>query len=315
MKGLIGYSGFVGSNINLQFNFNEFYNSINISKIKNKNFDLLICAGAPGSMLHANADTESDKNSINILIENLKNVRSKKFILISSIAVYENMGLCQNEDSRSFEIKNEYGKNRKYLEDACAEIFENLIILRLPALFGNSLKKNFIYDILNPIPSYFTFNKYEELQSLLSKRDFVSLNRFYKSSHILNMMELNRDKFNVSDKKKYFEETINDLNVSSISLHSKQSTFQFYNLLNFKEDLKIIMKNNIALINLVNEPISTGELYKFIKNKEMPNSNAHIHKENIESKFSFYWNEKLNYMFSKAKVKEDIKHVLRNYIE
>ena len=52
--GLIGYTGFVGSNLSEQKSFSEYFNSSNIEKIKNHEFDMLICAGLSGTKYKIN---------------------------------------------------------------------------------------------------------------------------------------------------------------------------------------------------------------------------------------------------------------------
>ena len=42
-----------------------------------------------------------------------------------------------------------YGANRFYLEQALADAFDVIHIVRLPGLFGPGLKKNIIFDLLN----------------------------------------------------------------------------------------------------------------------------------------------------------------------
>ena len=42
---LIGYTGFVGSNLLSQYDFTDRYNSKNIQDIHGKDYDLCICAG------------------------------------------------------------------------------------------------------------------------------------------------------------------------------------------------------------------------------------------------------------------------------
>tara|TARA_B100000315_G_scaffold129586_1_gene119223 strand:+ start:261 stop:470 length:210 start_codon:yes stop_codon:yes gene_type:complete len=45
---LIGYSGFVGSNIKTKFDFTKLYNSSNIEDIEYLEFDTVVCAGSYG---------------------------------------------------------------------------------------------------------------------------------------------------------------------------------------------------------------------------------------------------------------------------
>ena len=58
---LIGYTGFIGSNL-LSFDKNiTKYNSKNIHKIKNKKFDLVICAGTSSKIWLAKKKPYEDK--------------------------------------------------------------------------------------------------------------------------------------------------------------------------------------------------------------------------------------------------------------
>jgi putative intracellular protease/amidase len=59
-KALIGYTGFVGSNLQTQIKFDDFYNSKNIQDIKNKEYDVVYCAGAPAANWIANQKPTED---------------------------------------------------------------------------------------------------------------------------------------------------------------------------------------------------------------------------------------------------------------
>ena len=61
---LIGYSGFVGSNILRKTSFNKLYNSKNIDEIQNIEFDTVVCAGAYGIKWKANKHPVEDLKSI-----------------------------------------------------------------------------------------------------------------------------------------------------------------------------------------------------------------------------------------------------------
>ena len=64
-------------------------------------------------------------------------IKFDKFVLISTIAVYDNP------------TDNAYGRNRLYLENYLINNYENVSIVRLPSLFGEGLKKNSLYDLKN----------------------------------------------------------------------------------------------------------------------------------------------------------------------
>lgn len=146
---LIGYSGFVGSNLNSQTSFEHLYNSKNIESIKDKEFDLTVCAGVQAVKWWANKNPTEDWQGIEKLIESLDTIKSKKFVLISTVDVYPSpIGVSEHSDVNYLE-NHPYGLHRYKLERILEDRFEQYAIVRLPGLFGNNLKKNVIYDLLN----------------------------------------------------------------------------------------------------------------------------------------------------------------------
>lgn len=146
---LIGYTGFVGSNLNIKYDFTHKYNSKNIDDIKKKTFDCVVCAGISATKWWANSHPIEDLQNIQNLLDILITVTTTKFILISTIDVYDN--ICNgDEETKICSVNNHaYGKNRYYVETFIKEHFCDHLIIRLPGLFGYGLKKNIIYDYLN----------------------------------------------------------------------------------------------------------------------------------------------------------------------
>lgn len=147
-RAIIGYTGFVGSNLTRQSQFDEFYNSKNIEYIAGKEYDLLVCAGAPAVKWLANKEPEQDRASIDRLKRNLERVSVHKFVLISTVDVYPSP--MDVDESTPIDDTNlhPYGKHRLDLEKFVQTRYDAAIV-RLPALFGKGLKKNIIYDFLN----------------------------------------------------------------------------------------------------------------------------------------------------------------------
>jgi dTDP-4-dehydrorhamnose reductase len=146
---LIGYTGFVGQKLLSQKKFKFLFNSKNINKIKNKKFNYVFCAGAPGIKWMANKYPKQDLASINVLKKNIENISCKKFILISTVDVYSNSINKTEKNKPTTSKKNFYGKNRLDLEKFVMKNFANFLIIRLTALVGKQLKKNILYDIKN----------------------------------------------------------------------------------------------------------------------------------------------------------------------
>lgn len=146
---LIGYSGFVGGTLFKQASFDEYYRSINIHQIKNKEFDLVMCAGAAAQKWIANRDPVNDRKKIDNLIEILRTIKCRRFILISTVDVFKDP--IEVDESTSVEESDlhSYGFHRRLLEKFVKNHFLNHLIVRLPGLVGPGLRKNVIFDFLN----------------------------------------------------------------------------------------------------------------------------------------------------------------------
>jgi len=206
---LIGYSGFVGNNILSQHRFENLYDIKNIEDIKGKEFDLVVCAAAPGIKWLANKEPDNDYNAIKSLINNLKEVKSKNFVLISTIDVYPVVDKVNEDTQINKEKLLPYGKHRRILEEFIQSHFESTII-RLPGLFGKGLKGNIIYDFLNKkyryIPKegilqfYYLNNIWQDISIALKN----NLNLLNISTEPIKISELSKIIFNVQTSKKWF---------------------------------------------------------------------------------------------------------------
>lgn len=147
---LIGYTGFVGSNIASQVTFDDYYNSKNIEDIRGKNYDLIVSAGTKAEVWKANQDPKSDWLGIKTLLDNLQEVTVNHFILISSVLVYPNPNNVDEDTQINInELTMPYGKNRYKMEKFILKHFLKTTIIRAPQLFGDGLKKNFVYDLIH----------------------------------------------------------------------------------------------------------------------------------------------------------------------
>ena len=143
---LIGYTGFVGGNIASQHQFDDLYNTSNINDINGQSYDLVVSAATYAEMWKINQDPQGDLDQINGLIAHLKKIKTKKFVLISTVGVYKNPAGADEDTPIDLNGLAPYGANRYHLEEFVHNSFDSLII-RLPGLFGRGLKKNVVYDL------------------------------------------------------------------------------------------------------------------------------------------------------------------------
>lgn len=146
---LIGDSGYVGTTLRGQTDFQFCYRSNNIAQIKHSHVDSIVCAAAPAQKWIANREPLADRQNIEGLIAYLQTVSCNSFVLISTVDVFESpVGV--NEDTLVNEAGlDAYGLHRRHLEKFIEGHFPNHLIVRLPGLVGPGLRKNVIYDLLN----------------------------------------------------------------------------------------------------------------------------------------------------------------------
>ena len=201
---ILGYSGLVGSNFCNQVKKKDFkkylFNSKNIKEIKNREFDIVFCSALPSKKWLANKYPKRDNLNTNKLVKSLDYINAKIFILISTIDV---------------KFKHTYGKNRLKLEKFVKKKFKTRVIIRLPGLFGENLKKNIIYDLLNN-KNLKNFNPNDTFQwydlsriakdtiNILKNRKNKSLYEFYsepvENKEILKIFEkISKKKFNINN--------------------------------------------------------------------------------------------------------------------
>lgn len=303
MDALIGYTGFVGSNLATQHKFDGLYNSSNIHDISGQRFESVVCAAAPGSMLEANKFPERDKEKIDSLIEHLKSIKTDKMILISSIAVLDKFSGMYNETTANFQHDLAYGRNRRWLETFCLEHFKNTKIIRLPALFGCGLKKNFLFDILNPTPSMLSAEKFEILKSVVPT-DFVSmLADYYQWQEAVNMYKLDRAAFNKLETKQDIDDAVVSAGFSAVNFTHPDSTFQFYNISKLWSDICFCENNDISVLHVNSAPLKASDIYQRLTGKPMPITPAKLHHEDMRSQYVTLLNGRSSpYMLSEEEI-------------
>lgn len=296
---LVGYTGFVGSNLDEQFKFTNCYNSKNIEAAYGTNPDILVYAGVRAEKYIANKEPQKDYESIKEAFNNIKKINANKVVLISTIDVYKNPNEVDEDTTIDTNDLQPYGLNRYYLEQWVENEFEDTLIVRLPGLYGKNIKKNFIYDMIHVIPKLLTESKFKELLEMdesIEKYYVLQDNGFY-SCNGSNEEEI-----------KVLKEYFNKVNFSALNFTDSRGSFQFYNLENLWKDISIALNNKICKLNLANEPIRISEIFKYIKQKEFVNEIAPIVPNyNFKTKYAHYYGGENGYIGKKEDVLADIK--------
>ena len=262
MKALVGYTGFVGSNLYAKGDFDAVYNSQNIEEAYGTNPELLIFAGLRAEKYLANSNPQKDMKLVLDAEKNISKISPKKLVLISTIDVFK-VPKDVNENSEiDLEHLHAYGYNRYQLELWAREKYPDALIIRLPGLFGKNIKKNFIYDFINVIPFMLKEEVFGELmyrEPELKKYYHLQDNGFYR---VNILVETEKEKL-----KKMFW----NLGFSALNFTDSRSKYQFYDLGRLWDDMNIALSHDIKLWHPATEPVSAGELYRYLTGEEFIN--------------------------------------------
>lgn len=153
---LIGATGFVGMTLRRQTAFDAHFTSRNIDELPRAAHELVVCAGAPAAKWKANAEPQADRANLARLRSALTATEVGRLILVSTVDVYP--APCEVDEGSPIDLDAAapYGRHRRELELACLEAFDDVTVVRLPALFGRGLRKNLVYDLLHQPDARFT---------------------------------------------------------------------------------------------------------------------------------------------------------------
>lgn len=299
MNALVGYTGFVGSNIYAKGGIDKAYNSQNIEDAYGTTPDLLIYAGIRAEKYLANTAPEADMELIYQAERNIKKILPKKLVLISTIDVFKEP-IGTNEDAVIHTEKlHAYGLNRYRLEQWTRENYPDALILRLPGLYGMNIKKNFIYDIINVIPSMLKDEKFQELIEKEPKlRGYYELqkNGFFKCKTL--------DK----SEKEYLKEVFKQLGATALNFTDSRSVYQFYPLSRLWDDIQIALHHELIIWHPATQPVSAGDVYQYLTGQTF---NNHITEKPVmydyRTKYGSLFGGREEYIMTKDGVLKDIK--------
>lgn len=295
---LVGNTGFVGSNLEATMNFDTSVNSSNVQNVFGEKPDILIYAGVRGTKFIANINPEEDWRNIEEAKKNIININPRKLVLISSVDVYDDLdGKDENYHIRSDRL-NHYGKHRYMLEKWVKNNIDDYHIIRLPAIFGINLKKNFVYDLINPIPRYLTSGYFEKI----CKEKDVSNYYTYRNG-IYEIAFQDAELYDFCSSSVY----------NAANFTDSRSKYQYFDLRSLYKLIQYMLERNIVLLNCVTEPVCSSDLYFEIYKTKFDNQiNTNPIKYNLRSRIQF--NEFVNkngWLLEKQKV---ISHLVK-YIE
>ncbi len=298
--GLIGHTGFVGGALLRQARFAACYNSASIASIAGQSFGTLVCAAAPGSMLEANRAPERDAAQIAALTQQLSKVQATRFVLISSIAVLADFAGGHDETTQAFQQELAYGRHRRALEAFVEDHFASSLIIRLPALFGRGLRKNFLFDLMNPVPSLLTAAKHAALAAALDPALGAWTAALYAPDPATGLLKLDRAALNRDQRRAALEDAITALGASATQFHHRDTTYQYYPIDRLWQDIGIALAAGLTHLHLAPEPLTAAAIHLALTGCPMPETPARLHREDMHTRHAALWGAEGPYQFSAA---------------
>ena len=169
---LIGATGSVGEEIfnqllkidNLHVNT---FTRRNITDVLHSEYDITICAAPSSGKLKTNLGLDNSDKDIKNLCRIIKEIKTNRFILVSSQSVI-------------YEAEKLYGKVQKKVLDSVLVHHSNHTVYLVDTLYGTSLNKGFISDIITKQWSFLSDDYIQKLPELTN---------YYKKIGDTNLLE------------------------------------------------------------------------------------------------------------------------------
>ncbi|MFC4140321.1 MULTISPECIES: NAD-dependent epimerase/dehydratase family protein [unclassified Microbacterium] len=145
---LLGYTGFVGSNLLDAHAFDDLYNTSNIADIAGKEYDLVVTTANRADSFRINTHGADDRAEIDALVDTVLTAKIRRLVLISTVCVYPAGGAPDESTALSEAGLTPYGANRLHQERRFQHAVDTTVI-RLPQLYGSRLRKGVVYDLAN----------------------------------------------------------------------------------------------------------------------------------------------------------------------
>lgn len=305
MKALVGYTGFVGSNIYENGHWNYVYNSKNIKEAYGTHPDLLVYAGLRAEKYLANHVPEKDLEMIHKAEEDLMRISPKKLVLISTIDVFKAPKGVDEHSVVDIENLHPYGYHRYLFEQWVRTYYPDALIIRLPGLFGKNIKKNFIYDMMELIPSMLSEDKLAELSIV-----YPAVKRFYalQDNGFYKLVILSKEE------RKQLQDKIKRTKFSALYFTDSRSRYQFYPLKRLWDDIQIGLENGIDLWHPATEPISAAELYEYLTGETFVNELPGIPVDyDYRTLYADIFGGRDGYICTKIEIMRGIKEFINQY--
>lgn len=142
---LIGSTGSVGSVLKTELDKDltlrvSYFNRDNLQDLTKQDYDVVICTAPSSEKLLTNLGFKNSEEEVSSLLSAIEQVETKYFILVSTKSI--------------FESGSRYSEIHQKVYSSVVRAHKNFTVYVLDTLYGNTLKKGFISDLLTKQWSY-----------------------------------------------------------------------------------------------------------------------------------------------------------------
>ncbi len=298
MKYLVGSTGFVGSNLAGSTHFDGRFHSTDVERAYGARPELLVYAGLSAEKYLANHEPGQDMAKIHQAFENMVKIDPSKPVLISTVDVYARP--VDVDEGMPVDPGNlqAYGLNRYRLEEMVRARWPQALIVRLPGLYGENLKKNFLFDLIHRIPTMLKpeqFQLLRPLSPLMEECYALGENGFYRVKPLPR------------EQRRQLRAFFLEAPFSALHFTDSRAVYQMYPLRFLWRHISAALEQGLGLLNIAVEPIPAQEIYQAIEHKPFQNelsaSPAHYR---MKSLYASQMGGENGYLFGKAFLLEDI---------
>ena len=305
---LVGCTGFVGGNLAARHPFDGLYHASNVADAFGTRPELLVYAGLPAAKYLANADPAADLAVCGAAAENMRRIAPERLVFISTVDVYARPQNVWEDTFPDADNPAAYGRNRALLEARVRADFPQALIVRLPGLFGQGLKKNFLYDFIRVTPSMLNAEMFARLagESLVKSAYAPAQNGFWALRPDLSAAE-------TAQLRAFFAQN----GWNALSFTDSRSTYQFYDLARLWQDISVALAAHLRLLNVATEPVGTAEVYAALTHggvfaNELPGAPARY---DMRSRCDALFGGHNGYLYEKQQVLDDVCAFVRRALQ
>ena len=145
--------------------------------------------------------------------------------------------------------------------------------------------------------------KMEQALAVVSEADRAVLEQVYSLNVQNGMFVLDRVALGQTSAKARIENVFELRALTSVHLTHRDSMFQYYGVDRLWGDIELAFAGGIPLLHLATEPVAAAQIHQLVTGREMPETCARLHREDMHSLHTGLWAPTGHYL-------EDAKQVI-----